>query len=188
MRQTVLAVALAVLVVLPACHKGGPKGGPPPMATAPVAPATPPPAPEPPPSRDVTPVEDEYSRMRRMATDEIERMGLLAEIHFDFDRADIREADRALLTKNAEALKKFDFLRVTIEGHSDERGTVEYNLALGERRAKAAYDYLVSLGVAADRLKTVSYGKEVPLCQQSTEDCWARNRRDHFAVTGKAHP
>jgi len=75
---------------------------------------------------------------------------------------------------------------VTIEGHADERGTVEYNLALGERRAKAAYDYLVSLGVAADRLKTVSYGKEVPLCQQSTEDCWARNRRDHFAVTGKA--
>ena len=186
MKQTVLAVALAVLVVLPACHKGGPKGGPPPMATAPVAPATPPPAPEPPPSRDVTPVEDEYSRMRKMATDEIERMGLLSEIHFDLDRADIREADRALLTKNAEALKKFDFLRVTIEGHADERGTVEYNLALGEKRARAARDYLASLGVAADRLKTVSYGKEVPLCQQSTEDCWARNRRDHFAVTGKA--
>ena len=188
MRQTVLAVALAVLVVLPACHKGGPKGGPPPMPTAPAAPATPPPAPEPPPSRDVAPVEDEYSRMRKMATDEIERMGLLSEIHFDFDRADIREADRALLTKNAEALKKFDFLRVTIEGHADERGTVEYNLALGERRAKAAHDYLVSLGVPADRLKSVSYGKEVPLCQQSTEDCWARNRRDHFAVTGKVRP
>ena len=90
-----------------------------------------------------------------------------------------------MLTKNAEALKKFDFLRVTIEGHCDERGTVEYNLALGERRARAAYDYLVSLGVAADRLKTVSYGKEVPVCQQSNEDCWARNRRAHFAVTGK---
>ena len=186
MRQTVLALALAGLFVLPACHKGGPKGGPPPMETAPVAPATPPPAPEPPPSRDVAPVEDEYSRMRKMATDEIERMGLLSEIHFDYDRADIREADRALLTKNADALKRFDFLRVTIEGHADERGTVEYNLALGERRAKAAYDYLVSLGVAADRLKTVSYGKEVPLCQQATDDCWARNRRDHFAVTGKA--
>jgi peptidoglycan-associated lipoprotein len=186
MRQTVLAVALAGLIVLPACHKGGPKGGPPPMVPAPVAPATPPPAPEPPPSRDDPPVEDEYSRMRKMATDEIERMGLLSEIHFDLDRADIREADRALLTKNADALKRFDFLRVTIEGHADERGTVEYNLALGDRRAKAAYDYLVSLGVAPDRLKTVSYGKEVPLCQQSTEDCWARNRRDHFAVTGKA--
>jgi peptidoglycan-associated lipoprotein len=186
MRQTVLAVALAGLVALPACHHR-PKGGPPPtLPPPPAAPATPPPAPEPPPSRDVAPVEDEYSRMRKMATDEIERMGLLSEIHFVYDRADIREEDRALLSKNADALKRFDFLRVTVEGHADERGTVEYNLALGERRAKAAYDYLVSLGVAPDRLKTVSYGKEVPLCQQATEDCWARNRRDHFAVTGKA--
>jgi peptidoglycan-associated lipoprotein len=186
MRQTVLAVALASLIALPACHHHGPKGGPPPLpAPPPAAPATPPPAPEPPPSREVAPVEDEYSRMRKMATDEIERMGLLPEIHFAYDRADIGEADRAILAKNAEALKKFDFLRVTVEGHADERGTVEYNLALGERRAKAAIDYLTSLGVPADRLKSVSYGKEVPLCQQSTEDCWARNRRDHFAVTGK---
>jgi peptidoglycan-associated lipoprotein len=185
MRQTVLAVALAGLFALPACHHR-PKGPPPPPATPPpAAPATPPPAPAPPPSREVVAVEDEYSRMRKMATDEIERMGLLSEIHFDFDRADIREADRQVLTRNADALKRFDFIRVTIEGHADERGTVEYNLALGERRARAAYDYLVSLGVPADRLKTVSYGKEVPLCQQSTEDCWARNRRDHFAVTGK---
>jgi peptidoglycan-associated lipoprotein len=184
MRQTVLALAFAGLLVAAGCHK--PKGPPPPPAAPPpAAPATPPPAPEPPPSREVAPVEDEYARIKKMATDEIERMGLLSEIHFEYDRADIREADRAILAKNAEALKKFDFLRVTIEGHADERGTVEYNLALGERRAKAAYDYLVSLGVAADRLKNVSYGKEVPLCQQSTEDCWARNRRDHFAVTGK---
>ena len=74
---------------------------------------------------------------------------------------------------------------MTIEGHCDERGTVEYNLALGERRARAASDYLVALGVPTDRLKTVSYGKEVPVCQQSNEECWSRNRRDHFAVTGK---
>ena len=74
-------------------------------------------------------------------------------------------------------LKKYDFLRVTVEGHCDERGTVEYNLALGERRAKAAFDYLVSLGVPADRLKTVSYGKEVPVCSESTEACWQKNRR-----------
>jgi peptidoglycan-associated lipoprotein len=185
MRKAVLTVALAGLVALPACHHK-PKGGPP-TAPAPVAPATPPPAPEPPPSREVAPVEDEYSRIKKMASDEIERMGLLSEIHFDLDSADIREGDKQILTKNADALKKFDFLRVTIEGHCDERGTVEYNLALGERRAKAALDYLVSLGVGADRLKTVSYGKEVPLCQQASEDCWARNRRDHFAVTGKTH-
>ena len=72
-----------------------------------------------------------------MSTDEIDRMGLLAEVHFDFDKSDVREADRAILAKNADVLKKFDFLRVTVEGHCDERGTVEYNLALGERRAKA---------------------------------------------------
>ncbi|HUG52460.1 MAG TPA: peptidoglycan-associated lipoprotein Pal [Vicinamibacteria bacterium] len=183
MRQSILAVALAGLVLAAGCGKKA--APPPPPPPPPAAPATPPPAPEPPPTREVAPVEDEYSRIRNMASDEIERMGLLADIHFDLDSAEIRAGDRQVLTRNADALKRFDFLRVTIEGHADERGTVEYNLALGERRAKAAYDYLVSLGVPADRLKSVSYGKEVPLCQQSTEECWARNRRDHFAVTGK---
>ncbi len=118
--------------------------------------------------------------------DEIERMNLMDDIHFDFDKSDIREADRQILQKNAGVLKKFDYLKVTIEGHCDERGTVEYNLALGERRSQASYDYLVSLGVPVERLKSVSYGKEVPLCQESTEDCWTRNRRAHFTVTGKA--
>jgi peptidoglycan-associated lipoprotein len=122
-----------------------------------------------------------------MSAEEIEKSGLLGEIYFEFDRADIRDADRGTLQKNADALKRFDFLRVTVEGHCDERGTVEYNLALGERRARAAYDYLVSLGVPADRLKTVSYGKEVPVCQASTEDCWQKNRRGHFTVTGKTN-
>jgi peptidoglycan-associated lipoprotein len=130
-------------------------------------------------------VVDEYARLRAMSAEEIEKSGLLAEVYFDFDKADVRDADRAVLSKNAEALKRFDFLRVTVEGHCDERGTVEYNLALGERRAKAAYDYLVSLGVPVERLKTVSYGKEVPACLQSTEDCWQKNRRAHFTVTGK---
>ena len=83
-------------------------------------------------------------------------------------------------------LKKFDFLRVTIEGHCDERGTVEYNLSLGEKRAKAAYDYLVTLGVPADRLKTVSYGKEIQVCQEAQEECWFRNRRAKPTVSGKA--
>jgi len=78
------------------------------------------------------------------------------------------------------------FLLLTVEGHCDERGTVEYNLALGERRARAAHDYLVSLGVPASRLKSVSYGKEAPLCRDSNEDCWARNRRAHFTMTGKS--
>jgi peptidoglycan-associated lipoprotein len=134
----------------------------------------------------VAPQVDEYARIKAMSADEIDRMGLLAEVRFDFDRYDLREVDRPVLNKNAELLKKFDFLVITVEGHCDERGTVEYNLVLGERRAKAAYDYLVSLGVPATRLKTVSYGKEVQVCQDAGEDCWARNRRARFAVTGKA--
>ena len=179
-RKSAFVVALLVGGMVAGCGPKTPKTQPKP---APVAPAQPPPAPAPP-EREVEPV-DEYARIKGMAIDEIERLGLLAEIHFDYDQADIREGDRQILAKNAEVLKKFDFLKITVEGHCDERGSVEYNLALGERRAKGAFDYLVSLGVSADRMKSVSYGKEVPLCQQNTEDCWARNRRDHFTVTGK---
>jgi peptidoglycan-associated lipoprotein len=131
------------------------------------------------------PAVDDYTRLRNATVDELERMGLLGDINYDYDRAEIREGDKATLQKNADQLKKYDFLVVTVEGHCDERGSVEYNLALGERRAKAAYDYLVSLGVPAARLKSVSYGKEVPLCQDASEACYARNRRAHFAVTGK---
>jgi peptidoglycan-associated lipoprotein len=120
-----------------------------------------------------------------MSADELDKMKLLAEVYFEYDKAEVRESDRATLAKNAETLKKFDFLNVTVEGHCDERGTVEYNLALGERRARSAFDYLVSLGVPADRLKTVSYGKEVPACTESNEACWQKNRRARFAVTGK---
>jgi len=181
MRQTAWWVAFVALAVTGACTHPPPPPPPPP----PAAPATPPPAPQPP-AQPVAPQQDEYTRIKGMAADEIDRLGLLAEVHFDYDKADVRESDRPLLTKNAEVLKRFDFLKVTIEGHCDDRGSVEYNLALGERRAKAARDYLVSLGVPGDRLKTVSYGKEVPLCQQASEDCWARNRRAHPTVTGKS--
>ncbi len=181
MRRGHLLVALAAVAVFGACKHGAPPAPPAP----PPAPATPPPAPRPSEAPELAPQQDEYARLRGMAADEIDRMGLLAEIHFEFDRSEVREGDRQVLAKDAEVLKRFDFLRVTVEGHCDERGTVEYNLALGERRAKAAYDYLVSLGVGAGRLKTVSYGKEVPVCRDSSEECWARNRRAHFTVTGK---
>jgi peptidoglycan-associated lipoprotein len=185
MKRTILVVlALAAATAFAACGKKTPPAPPPPPP--PVAPEAPPPAPPPPPPKaEVAPVVDEYARLKTMSAEDIEKSGLLKEVFFDFDKADIREADRATLSRNADALKRFDFLRITVEGHCDERGTVEYNLALGERRAKAAYDYLVSLGVPSDRLKTVSYGKEVPLCQQHSEDCWSRNRRDRFTVTGK---
>jgi peptidoglycan-associated lipoprotein len=183
MKKTVLVVlALAAATAFTACGKKVPPAAP---APPPVAPEAPPPAPPPPPKQEAPPVVDEYARLKAMSVEDIEKSGLLKEVFFDFDKADIRESDRTILTQNADALKRFDFLRITVEGHCDERGTVEYNLALGERRAKAAHDYLVSLGVPADRLKTVSYGKEVPVCTQSSEDCWQRNRRAHFTVTGK---
>jgi peptidoglycan-associated lipoprotein len=186
MKKTGLVVAaLVAATTLAACGKKTPPAPPPPPP--PVAPEAPPPAPPPPPKAEVAPVVDEYARLKAMSAEQIEKSGLLAEVYFDFDRSEIRESDRGALARNADALKRFDFLRVTVEGHCDERGTVEYNLALGERRARAAHDYLVSLGVPADRLKTVSYGKEVPVCAESSEECWQRNRRAHFTVTGKTN-
>jgi peptidoglycan-associated lipoprotein len=181
MRHSNLAIALALSVAIVGC---GPKKPPVQPTPPPAVPDTPPPAPEPPP--DQAPALSEYDQLRQKSIDEIEKMGLLGDVHFEYDRADLRDQDRQTLSQNADTLKKFDFLMVTVEGHCDERGSVEYNLALGERRAKVAYDYLVSLGVSASRLKTVSYGKEVPICQDSTEECFARNRRGHFAVTGKS--
>jgi len=181
MKRTATLVALVLGVGLVACHHAPPPAPPPPP---PVAPEPPPPAPPPPPKPK--PQISEYDRIKAMSSDEIERMGLLETIYFDFDKSDIRESERPKLAKNADVLKKFDFLRVTVEGHCDERGTVEYNLALGERRAKAAADYLESLGVPAAQLRTVSYGKEVPVCTEHTEDCWQRNRRDKFTISGKA--
>jgi peptidoglycan-associated lipoprotein len=112
--------------------------------------------------------------------------GPLEDIHFALDQSDLTDQARATLERNSQWMRSHAAAKVRVEGHCDERGTVEYNLALGERRARVAFDYLASLGVAADRMKSVSYGKEIPVCQQSNEDCWSRNRRDHFAVTGKA--
>ena len=109
--------------------------------------------------------------------------GPLADIHFEFDQASLTDAAKGILEKHAVWLQGHRDAKVTVEGHCDERGTVEYNLALGERRAIAARDYLVSLGVADARLRTSSFGKEKPLDPASSEEAWARNRRAHFAVS-----
>lgn len=100
--------------------------------------------------------------------------------YFDFNKADIRPDARTALSKTADFLKSHAGFKVTIEGHCDERGSTEYNLALGDRRANATKQYLVSLGVAADRISSVSYGKEKPFCMESSEACWQQNRRGHF--------
>ena len=109
--------------------------------------------------------------------------GPLEDIHFQYDQADLTDQARAILEKNAQWINAHAAAKVRVEGHCDERGTVEYNLALGDRRAQSTRDYLVSLGVAADRLATASYGKERPLDTGTTESAHARNRRAHFAVS-----
>jgi peptidoglycan-associated lipoprotein len=103
--------------------------------------------------------------------------------YFDYDKADIRADAKDALGKTADFFRNYPQLRVTIEGHCDERGSTEYNLALGDRRANAVKQYLVSLGIPADRLTTVSYGKEKPFCMVSNETCWQENRRGHFIQT-----
>jgi peptidoglycan-associated lipoprotein len=101
---------------------------------------------------------------------------------FDFNKSDIRADAREALAKTAEFLRSYPQIRVTVEGHCDERGSTEYNLGLGERRAQAAKNYLISLGITADRMNTVSWGKERPFCGEHTEECWQSNRRAHFVM------
>ena len=108
--------------------------------------------------------------------------GPLKDIYFDFDRYDLKPDARATLKANADWLKANPSARAEIEGHCDERGTNEYNLALGAKRAQAARDYLITLGIAKDRLSTKSYGEELPVCKEQNEGCWQKNRRDRFVV------
>jgi peptidoglycan-associated lipoprotein len=108
--------------------------------------------------------------------------GPLKEIYFDFDKYDLRPEARDILNANAAWLKANPSARVEIEGHCDERGTNEYNLALGAKRAQAAKDYLVTLGVSKDRLSTISYGEELPVCKEQNEGCWQKNRRARFVA------
>lgn len=108
--------------------------------------------------------------------------GPLKNIYFDFDSYGLRPEARETLKVNANWLKANPSVQIEIEGHCDERGTNEYNLALGAKRAQAAKDYLVTLGISADRFKTVSYGEEIPVCNETTEECWQKKRHARFAI------
>jgi peptidoglycan-associated lipoprotein len=119
-------------------------------------------------------------RMRRGLAPEED--GILKDVHFAYDSYELDAAARGVLTANADWLKANGRAKIEVEGHSDERGTVEYNLALGAKRAKAVTDYLATLGVEPGRLATISYGEELPLCREPTEPCWQRNRRAHFVI------
>jgi peptidoglycan-associated lipoprotein len=117
--------------------------------------------------------------------DDLNRESPLKPVFFGLDSADLDDAGRTAASSNAEVLKKYSTWVVTIEGHCDERGTAEYNLALGERRATAVKTYLTSLGISPDRVRIVSYGKEFPFNPGHTEDSWAQNRRGHFVITSR---
>ena len=108
--------------------------------------------------------------------------GPLTDIHFDYDEFTIRPQDSEILRSNAEWLNKNGGSRVQVEGHCDERGSEQFNMALGAKRAQAAKEFLTTLGVASDRITTISYGKELPLCTEHDDSCWAQNRRAHFVV------
>ena len=117
--------------------------------------------------------------------DDLNRDSPLRPLFFELDSSDVSTDGQQVLQANAAVLKKYPGMQITIEGHCDERGTAEYNLALGERRALSAKNYLVSLGIPADKVKTVSYGKEFPFDAGHDDGAWANNRRAHFVITAK---
>jgi peptidoglycan-associated lipoprotein len=185
--RLIASLMISVPLVVGGCAKKVPY-------TAPVNPApafadgTAPPSPPPPPAvaepgARVLMTEEEL--FARKSLDELNAERPLAEVLFDLDDASISDDARAVLQKNADWMRRWSSTRVAIEGHCDERGSSEYNLALGERRGAAVKMYLVSLGIASERLDVVSKGKEAPVCTQSNESCWQQNRRGHPIITAK---
>ena len=186
-RATVVAATLLVLLIAGCAKKqppvARPAPAPPPGSVSPGAPPAPP---EPVAEPTVVPTEPiAEAGIDSRSLDDLNRDSPLRPAFFAYDSAEIDSAGQSVLDANADVLKKFPAWIVTIEGHCDERGTPEYNLALGERRALIARNYLVSLGIPADRLRTVSYGKEFPFDPGHGENAWARNRRAHFVITSK---
>jgi peptidoglycan-associated lipoprotein len=179
---------LSVSLIAGACAKKPPE--PPPAApTAPAPPATKPDTPPPPPpppapaEKPVAPTEDEIFAKKTLQQLNDEKP--LGDVFFAYDSTDLSEEARGTLGKNLQFLNRWTSTRIMIEGHADSRGTNEYNLALGERRADAVRDYLVSLGLSNDRVTIVSKGEEQPACTDETESCWQQNRRGHFIFTAK---
>jgi peptidoglycan-associated lipoprotein len=187
-RQFALVLLVVLAFVAGACHKKQPPVArplppPPPTSAEPVAPPAPPePSPEPAP---VPPEPVGEDTIGSKSLDDLNRNSPLKPVFYSLDQSEVDAAGQQVLQENADVLKKYPTWQVTIEGHCDERGTAEYNLALGERRATAARTYLLSLGIAPDRIKTVSYGKEFPFDPGHDEAAWAKNRRAHFVVTAK---
>ncbi len=182
----VLAATPALLPVSACAKKPEPVVTPPPETTE-KAPTTDV-APDTTPAGPVDAVEQAPPKSIQELQVEYEREGLIGDVFYDFDKYDLRSEARERLEKNAMFMNGADGrdLTFTIEGHCDERGTNEYNIALGQGRATSALDFLVSLGVDGSRLRTISYGEERPFCTESTEACWQKNRRARFVISGRS--
>lgn len=189
-RRVELSATLILIAALSgtACHSN-PKPQPappapapaPPPSTTPAAPPPPPPAPKPAP----TPAPSEEEVFRSKTLEQLNSEKPLGDIFFGYDVSDLTEESRGILQRDVDWMKKWTTTKVMVEGHADSRGTNEYNLALGERRADTVRDYLVSLGVSTDRITIVSKGEEQPFCSEESESCWQQNRRGHFIITAK---
>jgi len=188
-RTSLVVVVVAVVLGVGGCaKKKNPVAAPatiPPPAAAPALPSPPPPQPPSIPPETVFDTDPLDTADLDAVNAYVRRHGLLGDVYFAYDRAELGEASRQRLDENAAFLTSHPELVVVIEGHCDERGTAEYNLALGDRRAGTAVAYVGSLGVATDRLRSVSYGKERPVCDSASEDCWQRNRRASFVIAGR---
>ena len=181
-----LTFCVVIAIGAASCAKKAPEA--PPAPPPPAAPAAPPAPPAPPPPAPAPAAPKALTEEEVFAGKSLEQLNAerpLADVYFDLDQSMIRDDGRGALQKNAEWMKRWTSTRVTIEGHADERGSGEYNLALGERRASAVRDYLVSLGIGTDRVSIVTKGKESPFCTESNESCWQQNRRGHFIITAK---
>jgi peptidoglycan-associated lipoprotein len=188
--RSLVLILVLTSVFAAACHKKVVPQAPAPAPPAPppaVTPAPPPPAPPPaPPAPAPAPwplTDDEI--FARKSVDQLNSEKPLTDVFFELDKSDLRDEGKASLQKDADWLRKWASTQVTVEGHCDSRGSAEYNLSLGSRRANAVKDYLVSLGVPTGRLTIVSKGKEQPFCAEQAESCWQQNRRGHFVITGK---
>jgi peptidoglycan-associated lipoprotein len=169
---TVLVAVLAIVLAVGACsRKKPPTTDITTQTTAADTASVPPPA------------EEDRAAELRAARIEEARLIIAEKIFFDFNRSEIKPEYREVLARKADVLNEFPEISMRIEGHCDDRGTVEYNLALGERRAQAAKDYLVNAGIDPDRMNTISYGEERPAVEGAGEEVWAQNRRDEFVIT-----
>jgi peptidoglycan-associated lipoprotein len=185
---TTIALASAIALTAAACHKKIAAAPPAPPPPPPVAPAAPPPPPAPPPRAAPAPPPAALTEEQIFAQKSLDQLNgerPLDDVFFDLDKSEIRDDGKAPLQKDAAWLKKWASTSINVEGHCDSRGSSEYNLALGSRRASAVKDYLANLGVPTGRIMIVSRGKEQPFCNEDNESCWQQNRRGHFIITAK---